>query len=427
MNITLPNDWEPRKHQLPLLQALDGGKKRAVCVWHRRAGKDSVSLNFTAKEAFSRIGVYWHMLPTATQARKVVWDGIDKAGRRIIDQVFPEQLRKATNQNEMRIELLTGSIWQAVGSDNYNALVGANPVGVVFSEYSVADPRAWNYIRPILAENGGWAIFIYTSRGKNHGYELYKMAKDNPDWFCEVLTVTDTGVLTSQDIESERKSGMSEAMIQQEYFCSFESALEGAYYGQLMDSAQQNGRITKVPYDPSTGVITAWDLGMGDSTVIWFAQVVGKEVRLIDYYEHSGEGFAHYAKILNEKNYSYTAHYAPHDIEVRELGTGKSRLEIAANHGIRFKVVPKLSIEDGIEAARVVIPRCWFDSVKCDYGIEALKSYRKAYNEKLQNWSISPVHDWASHAADAFRYLAISIDKDNNPLKPIKYPKLGIV
>jgi len=367
------------------------------------------------------------MLPTATQARKVVWDGIDKAGRRIIDQVFPPEIRRATNQNEMRIELVNGSIWQAVGSDNFNALVGANPVGVVFSEYSVADPRAWDYIRPILIENGGWAIFIYTSRGKNHGYELLKMAQDNPDWYCQTLTVRDTGVLTDDDITAERKSGMSEAMIQQEYYCSFESALEGAYYGALMDSAGQDGRITSVPYDPSAQVVTAWDLGMGDSTVIWFAQVVGKEIRIIDYYESSGEGFAHYAKVLSSKPYAYGDHWAPHDIQVRELGTGRSRLEVAGNHGIKFRVAPNLAIEDGIEAARVMLPRCWFDAKKCDYGVEALKSYRKSYNDKMKTWSMSPVHDWSSHAADAFRYLAVSVDRHSGAMKPIKYPSLGII
>jgi phage terminase large subunit len=425
--IRIPNNWEPREYQLPTLQALDGGKTRAVVIWHRRAGKDSLSLNYTAKKAFERVGVYWHMLPTATQARKVVWDGIDREGRRIIDQVWPKELRSATNKNEMKIELANGSIWQVVGSDNYDSLVGANPVGVVFSEYSLADPAAWNYIRPILAENGGWAIFIYTPRGKNHGYDIYKVAKDNPDWYCELLTVSDTSVLSSADIQSERRSGMSEAMIQQEYYCSFESALEGAYYGALMDEARQDGRITKVPYDPAAEVITVWDLGIGDSTSIWFAQRIGREVHAIDYYENSGEGFAHYAKVLKQKPYDYGKHYAPHDIQVRELGSGKSRLEVAQSHGIRFEIVPKLSVEDGIEAARTLIPRMWFDEHGCERGIECLKSYRKQFNDKMQTWSSTPVHDWASHGADAFRYLAIAIDKQYGAWKPLKYPSLGIV
>ena len=421
--ITIPHNWSPRPHQLPLLKELDRGVKRAVCVWHRRAGKDSASLNFTVKAALQRVGVYWHMLPTATQARKVVWDGIDREGRRIIDQVFPPEIRKHTNKSEMRIELVNGSIWQLVGSDNFDALVGANPVGVVFSEYSVADPKAWDYIRPILTENGGWAIFIYTPRGKNHGYDMLKMAKNNPDWYCQTLTISDTGIMSEADMSAERLSGMSEAMIQQEFYCSFDSSLGGAYYGADMDKAKAENRITAVPYDTLAPVITAWDLGMADSTSIWFAQLVGKEIRVIDYYEASGEGFAHYAKVLQSKGYHYSEHFAPHDIQVRELGSGKSRLEVAGSYGIKFKITPNLSIADGIEAARNTIPRCWFDALKCDRGIEALKSYRKGYNEKMRTWSESPIHDWSSHAADAFRYLSVIIDKQKAP--PVKKPTLG--
>lgn len=422
MDVTIPHNWTPRVHQLPLLRALDGGYKRAVCVWHRRAGKDNASLNYAIKEAMQHVGVYWHMLPTAAQARKVVWDGIDNEGLRIIDHVIPKEIRAHTNKSEMRIELINGSIWQLVGSDNFNSLVGANPRGVVFSEYSVADPRAWDYIRPILTANGGWAIFIYTPRGKNHGYDLLKMAQSNPDWYSQVLTISDTGIMTDGDMQSERMAGMSEAMIQQEFYCSFESALGGAYYGSEMDTARMDGRICSVPYDPAAPVITAWDLGIGDSTAIWFAQVVGKEIRVIDYYEASGEGFAHYAKLLSTKPYFYTDHWAPHDIQVRELGSGKSRLEVAASYGIKFKVTPNLGIADGIEAARSTIPRCWFDAQKCDQGVEALKSYRKGYNDKMRSWSDTPIHDWSSHAADAFRYLCVVIDKQKS--KAPKPPQL---
>lgn len=220
--ILIPNEWNPRPYQRPLWKALNNGTKRAVAVWHRRAGKDSLSLNWTAKAMLQRVGVYWHMLPLNTQARKVVWDAIDKQGRRIIDQVFPVPLRKSVNASEMKIELWNGSIWQCVGSDNYNNLVGANPVGVVFSEYSLADPEAWDYLRPILAENDGWALFIYTPRGKNHGYKLFNTAK-NAGWFVQKLTVDDTQAIPLEAIENERKAGMSESKIQQEFYCSFEA------------------------------------------------------------------------------------------------------------------------------------------------------------------------------------------------------------
>lgn len=220
--VEIPNEWNPRKYQRPLWKYLCQGGKRAVAIWHRRAGKDSLSLNWTAKAMLKRVGVYWHMLPLNTQARKVVWDAIDKKGRRVIDQVFPLPLRKSVNSQEMKIELWNGSIWQCVGSDNYNALVGSNPVGVVFSEYSLADPAAWDFIRPILAENDGWALFIYTPRGQNHGYTLYNNAIA-AGWFAQVLTVEDTKAIDLSVIDDERRAGMPEAMIQQEFYCSFDA------------------------------------------------------------------------------------------------------------------------------------------------------------------------------------------------------------
>jgi phage terminase large subunit len=236
-NVLLPNEWRPRRHQRRLWEYLGGGGKRAVAVWHRRAGKDSTAINWTAVAAHQRIGTYWHMLPTETQGRRVIWDGVDGSGRRLIDQAFPRELRAATRHIRMTLELNCGSVWQVVGSDNYDRLVGANPVGVVFSEWSLTDPRAWDYVRPILAENGGWAAFIYTPRGKNHGFDLYDLARHHGDWFAEKLTVEDTGILTPQVIAGERSSGMSEALIQQEYFCSFEAASDGSYYGKLLEQA----------------------------------------------------------------------------------------------------------------------------------------------------------------------------------------------
>ncbi|HEV2110849.1 MAG TPA: hypothetical protein VGT99_05795, partial [Gammaproteobacteria bacterium] len=271
------------------------------------------------------------------------------------------------------------------------------------------DPRAWDYVRPILAENGGWALFIYTPRGKNHGFELYDIARHRGDWFAEQLTVADTGILTPETIAEERASGMSEALIQQEYYCSFEAASEGSYYGKLLEQAERGGRVTQVPHQPELAVDTWWDLGIGDSTAIWFAQRAGLEQHLIDYYECSGEGLAHYAKVLQERGYVYGSHWAPHDIAARELGTGKSRLEVARNLGLNFKVAPRLSVEDGIEAVRNLLPRCWFDAQKCRQGLRALKSYHRDFNEHRQAFLPHPVHDWASHGADAFRTGAVTL------------------
>lgn len=409
MEITLPNNWNPRDHQLPLWHYLETGGRRAVAVWNRRAGKDSTAINWTAVTAHKRIGTYWHMLPTATQGRLVVWEGKDREGRRIIDQAFPPAIREGERNDQMRIELKCGSAWQVVGSDNYDRLVGANPVGVVFSEWALTDPRAWDYVRPILAENGGWALFIYTPRGKNHGFDMYEMARHNPEWYCKLLTNDDTKTYSVEQINSERSSGMSEAAIAQEIYCSFEAANEGAYYGKQMEQAERDGRVTKVPYQTGIAVDTWWDLGIGDSTSIWFSQRTGLETHLIDHYEASGEGLAHYAKVLQDKGYVYGTHWFPHDVEARELGTGKSRLDVLGGLGIRGRVAPKLAVEDGVEAVRNLLPNCWFDQDKCKYGLKALKSYHKDWDEKRQSFQSNPVHDWSSHAADAFRYGAITV------------------
>lgn len=414
--VTLPNGWRPRPHQRKLWTYLEAGGKRAVAVWHRRAGKDSTAINWTAVAAHQRIGSYWHMLPTASQGRRVVWEGRDGEGRRLIDQAFPPVLRSSERNDRMTMELKCGSVWQVVGSDNYDRLVGANPVGVVFSEWSLTDPRAWDYVRPILAQNNGWAVFIYTPRGKNHGAELFDIARHGGDWFHEKLTVEDTGVIGPEVIATERSSGMSEALIQQEYYCSFEAANEGSYYGKLLEQAEQAGRVTRVPAQPELTVDTWWDLGIGDSTAIWFSQKAGLERHFIDYYECSGEGLAYYAKVLQDRGYIYGSHWAPHDIEARELGTGKSRLEVARGLGLNFKVAPRLSIEDGIEAVRNLLPRCWFDVERCREGLRALKSYHRDFNDRRQAYLPHPVHDWASHGADAFRTGAVTV-KDSQPGK----------
>ncbi|MGE4442717.1 MAG: hypothetical protein AB7D27_14690 [Desulfomicrobium sp.] len=421
--VRIPNSWTPRPYQMPLWTALEGGCKRASVVWHRRAGKDSLSLNWTAVAAHERIGVYWHMLPTQKQARKVVWDGIDKNGRRIIDQVFPEVIRAGSNATEMKIELKCGSIWQLCGSDNYNSLVGGNPVGVVFSEWSLADPAAWDFIRPILAENGGWAMFIFTPRGRNHGWTLHNMAAQDPKWFAQLLTVEDTGAIPLEAVDDERKAGMSEEMIRQEFYCSFEAPMFGAYYAQQMSLADAEGRICRIPVETAVPVDTYWDLGMRDSTAIWFFQHVGHEVRAIDYYEASGEGLAHFVQVLQSKGYVYGEHFAPHDIKVRELGSGRSRLEMAESLGLSFNVVPDIGLMDGINAVRAELPKVWFDQDRCARGVEILRQYRKEWDDDHKIFRDRPLHDWTSHGADAFRMFAVGHqEKVKQAKQPVPQP-----
>lgn len=418
LNVRLPHDWRPRSYQLKLWDYLEKGGKRAVAVWHRRAGKDSLSVNWTAVAASRRVGVYWHMLPTQAQARKVIWDGIDKFGRRIVDQAFPSSLIKKTNDQDMKIELINGSIWQCVGSDNFNSLVGANPIGIVFSEYSIANPAAWDFFRPILAENGGWTLFIYTPRGRNHGARLFDAAKNSDGWFVQKLGADQTETIsrmfgevppvTKETIDAERSSGMDDDMIEQEFYCSFDAAVKGAYYGKILNGLENEGRIGDVPFDPSKPVYTAWDLGVDDATAIWFFQNNGPECRIIDYYEASGVGLDHYVKVLKDKPYTYTnKNIFPHDIRVTELSTGKTRLESLASLGVRGKVLKRLSVEDGISAVRLLLPLCRFDAKKCQSGLEALRQYQKVWDERRGVFQQRPLHDWTSHAADAFRYLAL--------------------
>ena len=433
--VTIPNDWRPQPHQGNLWAYLRDGGKRAVAVWHRRAGKDSTALNWSAAAAHIRTGTYWHMLPEQAQARKVVWDGIDRYGRRMIDQAFPPEIRESTIKHEMKIELKCGSLWQCVGSDNYDSLIGSNPIGVVFSEYSVANPAAWDYIRPILAENGGWALFIYTARGRNHGARLYEMAKTNPSWFAERLTVDDTDVIGPEAVEEERAAGMSEDMIQQEFYCSFEAAIQGAYYGDLMNRAEADGRICDVPYDPRLPVQTWWDIGKRDATAIWFVQIAGTSFNVIDFYQNHGEGAEHYAKVLLDKPYTYaeperrTGHLLPHDAKVSDwsIGGNKSRKEVLEGLGLKCRVVPRWSIEDGIQACRVLIPRCRFDQTRCAQGIEALRQYRQNWDEKNHIFSREPLHDWTSHSADAFRMGAVGVrDRIITPKAPVFEDDLNI-
>lgn len=406
--LTLPHNFTPRDYQMPLWSYLENGGKRAVAIWHRRAGKDLTALNFCVTSMIERPGLYWHLLPTYNQGRKIVWDGMDKTGRPFLD-AFPRELVKGNpNNTDMKLETLNGSMYQVVGTDWVDRLVGANPIGCIFSEYSLQDPRAWDLIRPILMENGGWALFVYTPRGKNHGYKLMQIAKANPKlWFSEILSINDTGVISQEQINDERNSGMSEELIQQEFYCSFEAGIPGAYFSIQIVAAKREGRFGRVPIHTDVPIDTYWDLGMDDSMSIWFVQNIGREIHLVDYLEGAGEGLPYYAKELRNKGYLYGQHFAPHDIKVRELGSGKSRRETARNLGIGFQIIKKVNYkEDAINAARNIFSQCWFDSVRCARGIDALENYKKEYDDKKKVFMSTPVRDWAAHGADAFMTMA---------------------
>lgn len=425
--IRLPNSWNPRPHQMALWTYLEGSGKRAVEIAHRRFGKDDVALHWTACSAHEKIGNYWHMLPMANQARKAIWDAVNPhTSVRRIDEAFPLELRETTRESDMFIRFKNGSSWQVLGSDNYMAQIGSPPVGVVFSEWSLADPEVWSQLRPILRENGGWALFIYTPKGKNHGWTTLEFAKSEPGWFWELNPATKTGMFTAEALAEELREYKSEygdddgqSYFDQEYNCSFDAPLMGSYYGTYLTKADLEGRITDVPYDPSLPVYTGWDLGRSDDNPIWFAQRSGAAVRIIDYYENRGQLMAHYAKVLQDKPYVYKAHILPHDAKNKVQHAQHSLEEQLWNAGVKnTQVLPNALIDHGISAARQLIPICYFDKTKCEKGLTALRSYHRKWDDKKKMYQNEPYHDWASHPADAFRTLAMGMPTNVVKLKP---------
>jgi phage terminase large subunit len=419
LELRLDRQWKPRPHQKALWAYLQGGGKRAVAIWHRRAGKDDVALNWACDAAHSRVGEYWHLLPEAAQGRKAIWDAVNShTGVRRIDQAFPLEMRANTREQEMVIRLKNGSLWRVVGSDNYNSLVGSSPVGVVLSEWALSDPQAWSFLRPILLENGGWAMFITTPRGPNHAKTTLDLAKSDPNWFWEVLPVAKTGVFSDDDLAAELREMQFElgkeegqAFFDQEYACSFESALRGSYYGPSLTRMQNDGRIGKVLVDRGNLVHTGWDLGKSDSTAIWFIQCVGKERRLIDYHESSGSDLDVYVRVLDEKRrekgWTYGYHFFPHDVAHDQQGNPDgTRVNTLRRLGITPKVVELGNVNDGINATRRLLENTYADEKLCERGLNCLRNYRRIWNDQTKIFSDKPHHDWASHGADALRTFA---------------------
>jgi hypothetical protein len=271
-------------------------------------------------------------------------------------------------------------------------------------------------LRPALSDRKGFCIFVGTPKGHNVFYDYYEQATSDEGWLAAVYKASETGLLDQDELEAA-KLMMTHDQYMQEFECSWNANVPGAIYGKELEDATSGGRVTNVPYDPSVRVDTWWDLGIGDSTSIWFTQTVGRAVHVIDFYENRNQGLPHYCQILNSKNYLYGTHNAPHDIEVRELGSGKSRREVAWDLGLNFRVVPKLPVEDGIHAAQMLIPRLWFDREKCKQGLECLRQYHRAYNDRTRTFRANPVHDWSSHAADAFRYFAVGLRETGPTMK----------
>jgi hypothetical protein len=395
MQIDIP--YEPR----PLQEKIHNELKRfnVICC-HRRFGKTVFAINHLIMTACEKQEARLaYIAPTYRQGKAVAYDYL----KEYTDPLM--KLGGKRHETELKVDLWNKSRIQIFGADNPDSLRGLGFDGVVLDEYALMSPRVWTeVVRPAVSDKLGYVIFIGTPMGHNQFWDVYDLAKRRgEDWYAQLYRASETEVIPPEELEEARLT-MPEDQYEQEFECSFQAAVSGAYFGKQIQQAEKDNRICDVDYDPSVDVETWWDLGIGDSTSIWFAQRTGDEIRLIDYYETSGESLAHYVNVLSDKGYNYGRHVAPHDITTRELGTGKSRLEVAYELGLDFEVCPRLEVDHGIEAVRNNLDNCWFDKNRCKYGIDCLRQYRKQFDDRMQTFKNKPLHDWASHGADAFRY-----------------------
>jgi hypothetical protein len=362
-------------------------------------------------------GRYAYVAPLLGQAKEIAWPYLTRFANPVLTQ--------PPNQSELWVEVLGGARIRIHGADNPDRLRGMYLDGIILDEFADMQPSLWGeVVRPMLADRRGFAVFIGTPKGRNSFWQIVETAGHFPDrWFRAIMPASETGILNWFELEDARRD-MTEEQFAQEFECSFDAAIMGSYYGKAIAEAERQGRIATAGYDPTLAVHCAWDLGIGDSTSIWFAQFAGSEIRLIDFYENNAQPLSHYAEVLASKGYRYGHDFVPHDARVREWGTGKTRVETMTEHGRKPALVPDHKVEDGINAVRVVLPRCWFDRSRCAVGLEALRQYRADFNEKKRAFSDRPRHDWSSHAADAFRYLCMAWRRAAKPAPATPTPVL---
>lgn len=393
---------------------------RAIEIAHRRWGKDEIVLGATCELAHKRIASYWHCLPEYAQGRKALWTAVNaQTGKRRIHEAFPPEICESINEQEMFIRLKCGSTWQIIGSDRYDATVGAGVAGIAYSEWALANPSAWAYHRPMLEENNGWAAFITTPRGRNHAKSMYDMAKADMDrggrWFAEVSTILDTGALTQEQLDESLKEyialygeDLGRAQYEQEYLCSFNAAIMGAFYAREMLAVRTEQRFGDIEPVHGRPVHTAWDLGVEDSTAIWWFQVVGAQVFILDYYVAHGYGVDHYAEVVKSKPWVRGIDFVPHDAKVRQWGVpgARTRVESMIAEGLHPELVPMSTDMDGHQAVRRTIPLCVFHTRTEAEGMSALEQYHREWDDDLKTYKLKAQHDWSSHGAKAFQYLA---------------------
>jgi hypothetical protein len=397
-------DYQPRD---VFLDFHERKQRWAVIIAHRRAGKTVSCLNdalFRAIMEGKEDGRYAYVAPYYAQAKTIAWDYLMK---------FSGPVRLNHNVSELWVELVNGARIRLFGADNPDAMRGLYLDGVVLDEYADMKPSIWgSVIRPLLADRQGWATFIGTPKGHNQFWDVYNNATKDPDWFVKTLRASQTGLLPDLELADAAKS-MSEDQYLQEFECDFESAILGAFYGKEMRQLTDSGRVTDVEHDPMFKVHTAWDLGYSDDTAIWWFQVVHGEIRLLDYHSSNGQPIAFYAGIIQsrerERMYDYGIHYLPHDARAKTLASNRSIIEQLSDKIdiSQMKIVPSLSLQDGIQATRLALTRAWFDH-KCNDGIECLRQYQREYDEDKKVFRDKPRHDWTSHGADAFRMLSIA-------------------
>ena len=412
--------YKPREHQLKVHELLEG-KRFAVVVAHRRFGKTVAALNHLIREAVlneQETPRYAYIAPTYGQAKRVAWDYLVK---------YTTPLGGTNNISELRVDFWGRRI-QLYGSDNPDSLRGQYFDGVIIDEVGDQNPKIWtDIVRPALTDRKGWCLFIGTPKGHNHFKELRDRAKTEDGWGLLEFKASETGVVDDVELKAA-KNEMGEDKYRQEFECSFDAAVEGSYYGQILNELEEKKHMQEIPREELSRTFTAWDLGMGDSTSIWVAQLVGTEVRLIDYYENHGVGLDHYVKWIKDNDYLKAEHILPHDVRVRELGTGKSRMEMLEESGLEVKIAPRMGLDDGIQAVRRLLPRCWFNVPQVQIGLNCLRNYRRDYDEKRKIFYERPLHDWSSHGSDSFRYLALGLDEGHSTWsKPINQPPKWIV
>lgn len=442
--INLPNNWKPRQYQLPAWSYLENGGRHAELVWHRRAGKDELGMHWTAVASFQRVAGYWYMLPQFNQARKAIWDAVNPhTGKKRIDEAFPHELRKAVNNQEMKITLINNSVIQIVGSDNPDSLVGSPPAGIVYSEWALSNPDVRAYLRPIIMENQGWQIFNTTPRGRNHALRTLESAKKDPLAFAQVLDANQTGIFTPEQLYKELQNYIDDfgedygrSKFEQEYLCSFDAANIGAILARSIMEAERSGRVgDHIVYDPEGAKIEiSADIGRSDTSTWYFWQPKFRGFNIVDHDSGFGIDAEQWCERLAAKLSEYGSDalgkiWLPHDARAKTFSAKHSAVEIFIKFfgADKVAITPNSKKSDRINAARVLIKNVAFSN-KCEKGLDALRAWHYEWDDERKMFSGEPEHDWSSHDGDGFSYgcLVMKLREPQKTMEDAHFPVRAI-